>query len=105
MTDPQMITGTIADRRVFIGETELMPERSQDLVNHSPDGFMWGYSGSGPSQLALALLLELADNQRFALMFYQDFKRQVIAALPQEDFSIPIAEAKAWIQERIHSVI
>jgi hypothetical protein len=27
-----------------------------DLFNHSPDGFAWGYEGSGPAQLALALL-------------------------------------------------
>jgi hypothetical protein len=26
-----------------------------DLYNHSPDGFEWGYHGSGPAQLALAL--------------------------------------------------
>ena len=25
-----------------------------DLWNHSPTGFEWGYSGSGPAQLALA---------------------------------------------------
>lgn len=27
-----------------------------DLANHSPDGFAWGYPGSGPAQLALAIL-------------------------------------------------
>ena len=27
-----------------------------DLRNHSPTGFAWGYGGSGPSQLALAIL-------------------------------------------------
>lgn len=34
---------------------EPLPPRN-DLVDHSPDGFSWGYAGSGPSQLALALL-------------------------------------------------
>ena len=38
--------------------TELSPSRSQDLYNHSPTGFNWGYGGSGPSQLALARLRE-----------------------------------------------
>lgn len=35
-----------------------------DEVNHSPTGFEWGYYGSGPSQLAYAILrsyLELVD--------------------------------------------
>ena len=27
-----------------------------DLVNHSPTGFEWGYGGSGPAQLAVAML-------------------------------------------------
>lgn len=30
-----------------------------DLRFHSPDGFEWGYGGSGPAQLALALRLLL----------------------------------------------
>lgn len=30
-----------------------------DAVNHSPDGFEWGYGGSGPSQLAFAMLADL----------------------------------------------
>lgn len=29
-----------------------------DLFNHSPDGFAWGYGGSGPAQLALAILAD-----------------------------------------------
>ena len=30
----------------------------RDLWNHSPTGFEWGYCGSGPAQLALALLAD-----------------------------------------------
>ena len=40
------------------------PARSQQLRNHSPNGFEWGYGGSGPSQLALALLLEELDEEK-----------------------------------------
>lgn len=29
-----------------------------DVSNHSPDGFEWGYGGSGPAQLALALCID-----------------------------------------------
>lgn len=54
-----------------------------DLRNHSPDGFSWGYSGSGPAQLALALCCDvLADDGR-AQRIYQDFKRIFVALLPQ----------------------
>lgn len=39
----------------------LKADKSQKVSNHSPDGFNWGYGGSGPAQLALALLLEEVD--------------------------------------------
>ena len=37
---------------------ELTPDRSLEVYNHSPTGFEWGYGGSGPHQLALAILIE-----------------------------------------------
>ncbi|HZU23579.1 MAG TPA: DUF6166 domain-containing protein, partial [Terriglobales bacterium] len=51
--------------------------------DHSPTGFEWGYAGSGPSQLALALCCDaLSDNERAARV-YQDFKFAFIAQLPR----------------------
>src|SRR5262245_1194599 len=37
--------------------TRDLPARL-DLRSHSPTGFEWGYGGSGPAQLALALLAD-----------------------------------------------
>jgi hypothetical protein len=45
-----------------------------DLRNHSPTGFSWGYSGSGPAQLSLALLADVLAHDEKALEHYQDFK-------------------------------
>jgi hypothetical protein len=42
--------------------------------NHSPTGFGWGYGGSGPAQLALALLIEATGDQDLAVRYHQDFK-------------------------------
>lgn len=69
-------------KRGFIGTTPL-PLRL-DLRNHSPTGFSWGYGGSGPSQLALALLADVFDDGT-AQRFYQDFKFGVIANLPMAE--------------------
>ena len=52
-----------------------------DLANHSPTGFEWGYGGSGPAQLALALCADAAGDAR-ALDVYQDFKARVVVKLP-----------------------
>lgn len=59
----------------------LHPTASQNLFNHSPTGFHWGYLGSGPAQLALALLLEATDDEELSLRHYQDFKFIVVANL------------------------
>ena len=53
-----------------------------DLYNHSPTGFEWGYCGSGPAQLALALLTDHLQDDREALNLYQRFKWKVITTLP-----------------------
>ncbi|MGA9451864.1 MAG: DUF6166 domain-containing protein [Verrucomicrobiia bacterium] len=54
-----------------------------DLYNHSPTGFEWGYGGSGPAQLALAILANhFGDNEK-ALVNYQAFKREIVAGLPK----------------------
>jgi hypothetical protein len=53
-----------------------------DLWNHSPSGFEWGYGGSGPAQLALAILADHLGDDQEALNFYQRFKWAVIAELP-----------------------
>ena len=63
------------------GITDLSAAASQQLVNHSPNGFNWGYGGSGPAQLALGLLLEVTRDETVALRDYQDFKWEVVAYL------------------------
>ena len=63
------------------GQERLTPERSLALVNHSPSGFEWGYGGSGPAQLALALLLDYTGDEAFALDHYQAFKTEVVSQL------------------------
>jgi len=50
-----------------------------DVMSHSPTGFAWGYGGSGPAQLALALLLDGRDDEDLALRHYQEFKRRIVA--------------------------
>lgn len=85
------------------------------LFPHSPSGFAWGYGGSGPAQLALAILakhLKYVDDKRvielkvrlgqagedeppiiekmswrdwLAIRLHQDFKFAVIGGLPQEE--------------------
>jgi hypothetical protein len=57
---------------------------SQKLWKHS-EGFSWGYPGSGPAQLALALLLDALGDKQRALRLHQRFKSSVVARWPKDE--------------------
>jgi hypothetical protein len=65
------------------GELRPLPLRT-DLFNHSPTGFEWGYAGSGPAQLALALLADATRRDATAVAMHQNFKFKVITPLPHD---------------------
>ena len=71
-----------------------------DLQNHSPTGFAWGYGGSGPAQLALAILADATGSDELALRYYQTFKFQKIAALDRGAWEIDSAEVTAWVEQQ-----
>ena len=53
-----------------------------DLFPYSPNGFGWGDPGSGPAQLALAILADhLPSDENRALAQHQRFKERVIGRL------------------------
>lgn len=78
----------------------LSPKASQKLFNHSPNGFNWGYGGSGPAQLALALLLDATGDKDVALGWYQQYKREVVATWSHH-WQTTKAEIHNWLQEKL----
>ena len=73
--DGQAVVLNLSDYR------RLAPERSLDVANHSPTGFEWGYTGSGPAQLACGLLLDYYDDTQVAREHYIAFRNRVISQL------------------------
>ncbi len=59
-----------------------------DLWNHSPTGFEWGYGGSGPAQLALALLVDCLGDEEEATRLHHAFKQAVVANLPYLNWTL-----------------
>jgi len=60
-----------------------------DVRNHSPTGFEWGYGGSGPAQLALALCVDALDgDDAHALRIYQHVKWSLVAGFAAEDWTV-----------------
>ena len=80
---------------VEYGVARPLPVRL-DVYNHSPDGFSWGYQGSGPAQLALAILCD-AIGPIEAVRWHQEFKRDHIARLAQSDaWTMPASLVWSW---------
>lgn len=69
------------------------------LTYHSPDGFEWGYGGSGPADLALNCLARFIPTQD-AWNLHQEFKWKFIATLPEEGGVIKSKEVICWIKEQ-----
>ena len=69
-----------------------------DLWNHSPTGFEWGYGGSGPAQLALAILSHhLVDGER-AVQLHQKFKWLVVSELPHSGWVLTSQEIDSAVK-------
>jgi hypothetical protein len=64
------------------GKSRKLPLRL-DLANHSPTGFAWGYGGSGPAQLSLAILADCLGDDERARRLHQRFKFAAIGGLDQ----------------------
>ena len=75
----------------------LSPAASQKVYNHSPDGFQWGYGGSGPAQLALALLIDVGLKPAVAVRYHQAFKRDFVAKWG-ERWQLTTEEINRWLE-------
>lgn len=84
---------TVADGN---GDHDLNPRF--DLRKHSLTGFEWGYGGSGPAQLALALAADVLGDDEAALDVYQRLKFRVVGRLPADGWALTEAELAASIR-------
>lgn len=90
-------------------------------VRHSPDGYEWGYGGSGPTDLAMNVVehfvrqmddLEAGDTKPaqegrihdLTDGIYNFFLREVIASLPREGATLPAADIRSWIRQKTKSL-
>lgn len=88
------ITGEYSEQdwygQVCIDGQPLFPEKSQQVSNISPDGFAWGYDGAGPTQLALAILLETGSTPEAARDLAPAFRSMYLAKLGRSSFELDV---------------
>jgi len=65
-----------------------VPYELPHLMRHSPDGFEWGYGGSGPSDLARSIVGDLLKQADPSPADYQRVKTELVATLPEKGGTI-----------------
>ncbi len=103
----------------------LMATALRHEMRHSPDGFEWGYGGSGPSDLALSILTEhinsllqrlygggcvppiTARNEALAATreLYQAFKWATVAKFSRERWLLPGEDVTAWLRAQLDNLL
>lgn len=91
--------------RGTVGAGEVLVKQGDEVkplthrVHHSPDGFSWGYHGSGPAELARCLLWDHLGEQPEPAM-YQALKDEVIAKFLQGSFwTLTENEVRSWVED------
>ncbi|MCY3610662.1 MAG: zinc ribbon domain-containing protein [Gemmatimonadetes bacterium] len=81
---------------------ELDPRPSQEIRNHSPDGFVQDSRGSGAAQLALAILLDRTGDSERSERHHEAFTEEVIGYLAHSGnpFELPVREVDTWLRDR-----
>jgi hypothetical protein len=77
------------------------------VVRYSPDGFSWGYNGSGPAELARCILIDLLGMDRIEMVDSLDlrFRMEVIAALPRKrGWRLSEHSVMTWAVNEAHEI-
>ena len=72
-------------------------EKSLQVVDHAPDGFSFGYNGSGPAQLSAALLFEVTGDPELTRRYYQLFKADRVSQWDGDTFELTGGAILDWL--------
>jgi hypothetical protein len=84
-----------SDKTVTVDENPL-----KHIERHSPDGFEWGYGGSGPSDLALSILTDFVGEE-IAKRHYQDFKWSFVSKFEENEWILTGMQIEDWLRTLI----
>lgn len=64
------------------------------VVRHSPDGFQFGYAGSGPHDLSLSILVAVLGEPAEA--YYNAFTRDVVSQQTKDSWGVSAQQVWDW---------
>ncbi len=68
-------------------------------LRQAADGMNWGYGGSGPAQLALALAADVLGDSEAALAVHRRLKSRLVAALPRDGWALTEEQVRQAIAD------
>lgn len=68
----------------------------QHLVHHSPDGFNWGYGGSGPAELARCIVADATGISNPHPAVCHKFKEEFVSGWGDQ-WEISLDEVRSWL--------
>lgn len=85
------------------GQTIVVQDNGEEypldhIERHSPDGFNWGFGGSGPADTALSILTDCLGMD-VANRLYQLFKWEFVASWGEE-WSITEEKIREWVEKQ-----
>jgi len=85
---------------VYVDDTLLDISLSKSAVHdYGADAPEWGYYGSGPSQTAAAILLDVTGDAELTKKYHQEFKREFIANFDQNSFILLEMQIRMWLDQ------
>lgn len=78
------------------GELEPLPLPESAQLR----GYTWGRQGSGPRDLARAILLDATANPMLAERLCRPFTWEVVSLLPVDGFKLTLEEVLTWTETR-----
>lgn len=77
-----------------------MPQLSRNESRHSPDGYQWSYSGSGPTELARAILVAVipGDDRVRHPRCYRRCRDHFLSGLKADEFEFDFKDVQAWYE-------
>lgn len=78
-----------------------LPEINRSCESrHSPDGFQFGYSGSGPTELARAMLIAAipGDARVRHPRCYRHFRDAFISGIKRDEFELDFKVVRDWFE-------
>lgn len=76
----------------------------REYICHSPDGFEWGYSGSGPAELAAMILYDLGLDPAVVWRLHQHFKNHFLAPIGEDVWMLEEEELREWARQQLEEL-